>query len=1036
LENGELIDYKKEDIISIIMSLKKLIYIFVFLIVFAGGLVFNLNKTFSYTANPTHYNLAKEMIELYNLTYDPDINPRQTEMILKGSIDEDTAPRYVFHLYDPIYNRAPFGVVTAKIWAIDPDFQGDAIHTFANLLFNLFSKKEGEFEKHGDFSWPASIKYYTDGNLNKAYYGLGHILHLIADISVPAHSRNDHHITGDPLESWAGSINFSSDYNVNLAKNLYKDKYHPEEVYSLGQVFDELARYSNEYFFSKDSAPLTDLSKDYRNPLIIVEKEEDFGRISQRIYGWGPDEKGELFRLVRIQSDLMSGEKFYFIREDDTKLQTDYWTHLAPKAVQYGVGVIKLFLDEIGKDVAVSYQEYSSAHLPQIASIVSPLSNQSEVKGISTEREEFQPGEANQTNETDRTDKTDKTDGPDKQSGTVVSGPALAGDGWSAPTQNQAMETSSIPETPEEPQDTTPPDVSLDSLNYNYATSLLFVNWSSLEFPSVSFSVEYKQENEEWQSLLTDTIETQASLSISRDIVYSFRVKAKDLAGNQSEWQEKSTKINPGPSSISDFSVVYSNNIFITLQWRAPYGEDPSASLSYDIRYSENSITEENWDLAKPISAFAFSGEIPEAEDPGTTQTIDIAPLKFDSVYYFVIKTLEGTKISDISNVVDYSTGVLPTLMKSTWPVFQKNLQSTGFVPYSGPGFISSESVKIKWTAEIPNPIYVPFVMDTNGILYAGGEKGLYAIDSRNGELKWFYDTYNYERNWGGVSYSGVLDSDGTFYATSYGGTYLYALTPTGKLKWKFRIGGPNDGGSAPIIGSDGTIYVSGREQGYVYAINPDGTEKWKYPISGATVLSSPVMGSDETIYVAWRNFGFVGYVSAIDSDGNLRWQSESINPDTYTGLSIDANDNIYVGSNYYSTGYLRSLRPTDGALNWSFPLWGRVNVPANIDDNGNIYATNEGGNIYFLNSDGASSGAIYIGAEIYTPLVIDVDGIIYFVSKSNKKIIAFYPDGTEKWSYEFTEEITASPIIDENGILYVATNDGKIWAIGELVPH
>ena len=295
------------------------------------------------------------------------------------------------------------------------------------------------------------------------------------------------------------------------------------------------------------------------------------------------------------------------------------------------------------------------------------------------------------------------------------------------------------------------------------------------------------------------------------------------------------------------------------------------------------------------------------------------------------------------------------------------------------------------------------------------------------------YDTYNYEFSRGGVYYSAALAKDGTVYFSSFGGTFIYALTPTGKLKWKYRIGGPNDGGSNPIIGSDGTIYITGREQGYVYALNPDGTEKWNYQVSGATILSSPVMGIDETIYVSWRNFGFVGYVSAIDTDGNLRWQSENINPDPYAGISIGTDDSIYVGSSYFSgTGYLKSLRPSNGVLNWSVPLWGRINAPASIDNNGIIYASNEIGNIFFLNSDGTSNNAIYIGGEILKPFIVDADGIIYSVS--GKKIIASYPstENTEKWSYEFTEDITSSPIMDETGTIYVSTRDGKIWAVGD----
>ncbi len=1012
------------------MPSEKLFKIIIFILLVIGGLVFNLNRTFSYSPNPTHYNLAREMVELYNLTYEPDINPRQLELILKGSMDEDAAPRWSFHLYDPIYNRAPFGVATAKIWALDPDFRGDFIHTLANFFLSIFTKNEEDFRVHDDYSWPSIIKYYNKGKTEKAYYGLGHILHLIADMSVPAHSRNDHHITGDPFESWTANIDFSSDYNINLAENLYK-KYRLEEIYSIEQVFDELAKYSNRYFFSKDSIIGTELYKDYNWPKIIKEEKEDYGRVSQRTYGWGADEYNKIFRLVRIQSDLLSGERLYFLREDDTNLQTDYWIHLAPKAVYYGAGAIKLFMEEIGKEVALSGSlAQIKPGLPLIASIVSPFAGEPEVKGESIEKQDIQPEEKKEIQEPTNFDEKNKEGGI-----TIVSGPTLSGDNWSAPTQNQFTESGllppSTPEPPQEPSDTTPPDVSLDSLTYNYKLSFLTVNWSSSEFPSVSFDVEYREEGRDWQPLLTDTFETRASLSVFKDIVYYFRVKAVDLAGNESEWQEKSIKINPGPSPITDLSIDYENNIFLTLKWTAPYSDNPLASLSYYIRYSENPISEENWNLAKPISDFEFSQKIPQVEAAETIQTIDITPLKFNSTYYFAIKTFDGTYFSDISNIVRYSTGSQPTLMKSAWPTFQRDQQRTGFVPYAGPEFLSSQSVTTRLIAELPNPPYTSLVKDNNEILYFGGEKGLYAVDLRNGEVKWFYDTYNYELNRGGVYYAPTLASDGTIYFCSFGGTYLYALTPNGKLKWRFLIAGPNDGGSAPVIGSDGTVYVSSREQGYVYAINPDGTKKWDLLIIGAAAISPPVIDPDETIYVAWRNMGFVGYITAISSDGAERWQSENINPNPYAGLSIDTDNNaVYVGSNYYDTGYLNSVKSSDGSLNWSFLIYGKINVSASIANNGKIYIGGESGGIFLLNPDGTSSTPIYTEKGIYQPMIVDIDGIVYFIS--GNKINVYYPDGSEKWSYEFSEDIATSPIMDENGMIYICTRDGKLWKVGE----
>lgn len=312
-----------------------------------GSFVFNLNKAFSYSGDPTHYNLTYEIIKFYNLFYDPDIKQSQLEQILKGSLDEDILPRPAFHLYDPIYNRVPFGVYTAKEWALDINSQN--LEKFLGTLEKIFGKNN--YSVHGDFSWFASVDYFMANNQEKAWYGLGHILHLIEDMTVPAHSRNDHHILGEPYEEWTSGNLRPEDYN--LAEKLKTNGYSPMYLFSIGQVFDELAKYSNKYFFSKD----TILSKDYLNPKIVKEQEEDYGKYLQRNYAIGKDENGNFIRLAYKNISKTSWQKIspggekendvYIIDEMDPKIHTDYWSHLAPKAVAYGAGVIKLFVDEL-----------------------------------------------------------------------------------------------------------------------------------------------------------------------------------------------------------------------------------------------------------------------------------------------------------------------------------------------------------------------------------------------------------------------------------------------------------------------------------------------------------------------------------------------------------------------------------------------------------------------------------------------------------------------------------------------------------------
>ncbi|HUT96385.1 MAG TPA: right-handed parallel beta-helix repeat-containing protein [Candidatus Paceibacterota bacterium] len=313
-------------------------FLIIYLLIITNFAVFN-GKVFSYSGEPTHYNLAKEMIRLYNLAYDPDILDDKVKWILQGSIDEDILPRSAFHLYDPIYNRAPFGFDTAKEWAIDSKIQGSAIHRFANLFLNLFGVSE--FKQHGDYSWTANVNNLVEEKEREALYGLGHILHLIADMTVPAHSRNDHHLTGDPLEIWLKENLKLEDYFY--AEKLYNSGYKPADLYSLSQAMDILAKYSNKYFFSKDSI----FDEDYKNPKILFEKQEDWEKINQRTYAWTEDERGDLFRLVQVRKNLIRNEKQYSIFDDDYNLGKDYFTRLAPKAIQYGAGVIKLFVEDV-----------------------------------------------------------------------------------------------------------------------------------------------------------------------------------------------------------------------------------------------------------------------------------------------------------------------------------------------------------------------------------------------------------------------------------------------------------------------------------------------------------------------------------------------------------------------------------------------------------------------------------------------------------------------------------------------------------------
>jgi len=1178
------------------MKIRRIIFIVIFLFVFVGSFVFYANKAFLYSGIPTHYNLTQEIIKFYNLAYDPDITLNQAGLILKGSLDEDTLPRPAFHLYDPVYNRAPFGVYTAKEWAINSDIQSSAIHKFANLFLNLFGKSE--FKQHGDYSWTASINSYTQGNSDQAFYGLGHILHLIEDMSVPAHSRNDHHIMGDPYEQWAGQNTKVEDYN--WAEKLYNQGYRPREFYLIEDYFNELAKYSNKYFFSKD----TILSDDYPWPRVIEEKEEDFGKYLQRTYAMGRDENGNLFRLAykdvtktdwlkRLYSGIEGEENIYSLDEYDIKTHSDYWTRLAPKAVMYGAGVIKLFLEQTAENQPISQKAQVLPSSPEIlpksepVAVHLPPSQPLEVPLIKEVKKEG-PIASPEVIEQEENQGEDKgiSKGEEQEENKGIESFSFSG----SPT----VSSPSPQEEGHESQDTTSPDVSLGPLIYNYASSSLTIQWSSLEYPSISFTVEYKEDENEWQTLLENTAEIQTTFICDiKDTTYYFRVRAKDLAENWSEWQQTSIEIfsspvvineiawmgtkgdfhdewielynkadydidltnwilesddsspeivfnniisakgyylierisegdesddatsiladwygsfsyglkdsgeilelrdnkdilidsvdnwyagnsgekrtmerispklkgtdsnnwktyigfgsdaldvggnpilgtpkaqnsvydaNP-PSRVSDLSIFYFHSTFLILQWTAPVDEEASSSLIYDIRYADKDITESNWSSANQ------SSNIPSVDSPGILQTIVISGLTYNTDYYFALRTSDGANISEISNVINYSVGSPPALSNSPWPTFQRNIGHTGFVPYQGPDFIASSSVNVKWTLSIENGISAPQVIGSDNTIYLGDNFGkIYAIDYRNGRIKWSYDTFNYKLNWGGISSSPSLASDGTIYFSAYGGSYFYALTPEGYLKWKYQIGGPNDNASSSVISSDGTIYFTANH--YLYALNPDGTLKWEYFLNEALGASAPALGPDGTIFVSWGGSNLRGYLIAIDPEGNFKWTTENINSLAREVITIDSNGIIYLGSLIgIDGGFLMAINPTDGSIIWQTFLGSLTTSPA-IGPGGNIYITRETGILYALDAEGVLIWDRNIGGWIRTSPIIDSNEVIYLGAESDK-LYALNHDGSLKWDYELDDKVCTSPIMGQDGTIYVASCKGTLYALG-----
>lgn len=302
----------------------------------------------AYDDKTTHPALAQETVALFNLYYPQlALSEEAKQSVMSGDIGEDESARWMNHFYDPIYNRGLWGFSSSKVWALDTKAQAvlDPAYTQAAGVFYAVNQKP--FDSRTDYSWDRAIYDYVWHDQKRGLAALGHILHLIQDASVPDHTRNDAHPPvldlGSPYEHW--TKRFTPQTLAGFGASIYQQGIEPPQFRILQQYFHSLAFYSNNNFFSKD----TIFDEGYKQPNVDkVEKEKLSNGL---VYAFGykissPDK----WRIVRIDRELGKENSIYSLKDDDHLILTDYWQRLSRQAVVHGVGVMRLFFEEVEKE--------------------------------------------------------------------------------------------------------------------------------------------------------------------------------------------------------------------------------------------------------------------------------------------------------------------------------------------------------------------------------------------------------------------------------------------------------------------------------------------------------------------------------------------------------------------------------------------------------------------------------------------------------------------------------------------------------------
>ncbi|HRY36484.1 MAG TPA: hypothetical protein P5230_01210 [Candidatus Magasanikbacteria bacterium] len=300
------------------------------------ALFFSYQPVLAYDHTVAHPNIANLATELYNSQNEIKITNEQINYITRGAGEEDAPIRWFNHFFDPVYNVGFSDFVFGEQFPIFPIAPVWLQSPYEQIKYSI-----------GDRSWQRALDDYARGDKEKAFLGLGHAIHLLSDMAVPAHTRNSAH-PGDSYESFV--------------KNNWDDirpllQYEFKEINSLDQAFRELAEYSNNNFYS-------DRTIESDKYITIKSKIQSTIKSQGNLYGVFENIKTEkLLYIGRMDVDWKESSllKENLVDPLNTNLVLiDYSKNLIPQAISYSSGLIKLFITEAeAKKAEMQYDQMS-----------------------------------------------------------------------------------------------------------------------------------------------------------------------------------------------------------------------------------------------------------------------------------------------------------------------------------------------------------------------------------------------------------------------------------------------------------------------------------------------------------------------------------------------------------------------------------------------------------------------------------------------------------------------------------------------------
>jgi len=224
-----------------------------------------------------------------------------------------------------------------------------------------------------------------------------------------------------------------------------------------------------------------------------------------------------------------------------------------------------------------------------------------------------------------------------------------------------------------------------------------------------------------------------------------------------------------------------------------------------------------------------------------------------------------------------------------------------------------------------------------------------------------------------------------------------------------------------PILTDDGTI-LAGTLDNCILGYSWEKMTSWKYK-ANARVRYPPAVNSQ-------------GLICALGDDNTLHFlESAGNGTEIMTGFerstasaSVGPDDTIYIPT--YE--YLHAVTP--GSILWSLPLDLKYSCYLAVSSDNVVYAVSGENMLNALSNEGEFLWSMELGYEINSSPVIAENGTIYITISTDdgSYLVALDTNGGEIWRFMFSDVNRFCYIVVSNERIYIAQYPGPLYAIGQ----